>query len=218
MKYLTILSTLIICAVSFSQSKKDLQDQVNHRNATIDSLNKVILNQENIIENRDRSNRILTEDVATLTEDWKEEIALRRSKHAHILLLRKRAATGKAKIMYMSNIKNVLKVPPGKYWTLNQFMSDYTAGISKDSTGATITEEVHVFLKEINGTVLTDPTKKLYGPKLFSSLHPEQTIRFPILFTEGVQFKIIAFKGEIGALYPYGGTVYCTYTEKDIEK
>ncbi|MBD3636981.1 MAG: hypothetical protein HUJ25_06510 [Crocinitomicaceae bacterium] len=217
MKKILILSALLASTVSFSQSKKELMEQVDKKNATIDSLHKVIANMENIIENRDRSNKILTEDVDELTVKLQEETDLRREKHAIIQKLRNRAATGVPKIMYMSNTKNVLKVPKGKYWTINQFMSDYTSKITIDSTGTPIAEEVHVFIKELDGTVLTNPAQKLYGPKVFSSLHPEQVIRFPLIFTEGVQFKIAVYKGEIGALEAYDGKVYCTYTEKDME-
>ena len=198
-----------------AQSKKDLQGIISKRDKSIDSLVKIVENQENIIENRDRSIKILNEDIGTLKDDLQKEVDLRREKHAMIQELRKQSATGDPKIMYMSNVKNVLKVPEGKNWTLYQFMSDFSASLQTDSLGLKHAEEVHVFLKEINGTVLTDPAQKMYGPKLFSSLHPEQVIKFPLIFTEGTQFRIVVYKGEIGSLYPYNGKVYCTYTEKD---
>lgn len=215
MKHGILFIALLVGSLSFSQSKKDLQDKINQQQTTIDSLKKVIANQENIIENRDRSIGILNEDLKKVQEELQAETDLRREKHAMIQKLRKRSSTGEAKIYYMSNIKNVLKVPAGKYWIVNQFMSDYTASVSQDSLGNTITEEVHVYLQELNGTVLTNPAEKMYGPKLFSSMHPEQVIPFPLVFTEGTQFKIVVFKGEVGALYPYDGKVYFSYTEKD---
>lgn len=216
MKKYTILSLfLLVGLLSFSQTKKELEDAIARKNASIDSLNKVIANMENIIENRDRSIKILNEDVITLKEDWQEENQGRRKAEGEVNKLLKQSATGTAKIMYMSNVKNILKVPEGKYWVMHQFMSDFSGGMSTDSTGITTVDEVHVFLKEINGTVLTDPSKNLYGPKLFSSLHPEQMIICPLLFTEGTQFKIEVYKGKIGALSLYEGKVYCTYTEKD---
>lgn len=208
---------LFIGCTSIAQTKKELQEKIDRQTQTIDSLKKVVANQENIIENRDRSIGILNEDITTVKEELQKEVDLRREKHAIIQKLRKRSATGTPKIMYMSNVKNVLKVPEAKYWVIHQFMSDYAASVTTDSLGVTTAEEIHIFLKELNGTVLTDPTQKMYGPKLYSSLHPEQAIRFPLLFAAGTQFKIAVFKGSIGALYPYDGKVYCTYTEKDAE-
>lgn len=214
-KAIIILAVLLVGPQLFAQSKKDLQAIISKRDKSIDSLIKIVENQENIIENRDRSIRILNEDVGTLKDELQEEVDLRRQKHSMIQELRKQSATGDPKIMYMSNVKNVLKVPEGKFWTLFQFMSDFSGGMSTDSLGIKHSEEVHVFLKEINGTVLTDPSKELYGPKLFSSTHPEQVIKFPLIFTAGTQFRIAVYKGEVGALSPYDGKVYCTYTEKD---
>lgn len=214
-KHYILVLTLFCSILSFSQTKKELIDKVARQKTTIDSLNKVIDNMENIIENRDRSVKLMQghRDEISEQKDLMEKKV--RQKNTELVRMRKQFASGTYKIMTLSNNRSTLKVKDGKYWTINQFMADYTSGITTDTTGKVITEEVHVFLKSIDDNVLTDTSKNMYGPKLYSSLHPEHTIQFPIVFTENIRFSIIVLKGEMGSLLPYAGDVQCSFSEKD---
>ena len=197
-----------------AQSKRDLEEKVARQEKTIDSLNKVIANMENIIENRDRSIKIMRQDFEKYKEETREaNEALARERNT-TARLRAQQSTGKAKIMTLNNSRSTLKVKEGHVWRINQFMTDYTSSVETDSLGNPIIKEVHVFLKKLNDDELTNISQGMYGPKLFSSLHPEQMIQFPIILPEKTSFTIQVMTGDIGNLTAYQGDVYCSFTEK----
>lgn len=215
MNKLLIIFALLVANFTFSQTKKELEDQLLAKQKSLDSLNAVLENMENIVENRDRSIKILRKEHEDLKEDIFKWDAKVKEKDAELIKMRKQISSGEAKMMTLNNSRATLKVAEGKYWTINQFMADYTSGISTDTSGNVMTEEIHVFVKSINGDILTDPDQQLYGPKLFSSLHPEHALTFPILLTSNTKFTIVVYKGTIGNLTLFEGNVYCSFTEKE---
>ncbi|UKN00441.1 hypothetical protein K6119_11930 [Paracrocinitomix mangrovi] len=215
MKKLLIAIVILASGTSFAQTKKELEDKVQQQQKTIDSLKAVLENMENIVENRDRSIKLLRENREEMKSDiilWDKKV---KEKDAEIIKLRKQNQTGKATLMTLNNGRATLKVPEDQYWILNQFIADYTSGITTDTSGNKIVEEVHVYLKSIDDKVLTDIDKDLYGPKLYSSTHPEQSMQFPIFLMANTRFTIAVYKGTIGNLTPYEGNVYCSYTKKE---
>ena len=210
-----LLGLVFISGISFSQTKKELQDDLDRKNAMIDSLNKVLANQENIIENRDRTIRFLREDKTKLESEKTELRAIAQEKDQELAKIQRQTSTGDARMLTMNNNRSTFKVPEGKYWVINQFITDYITNITTDSTGATSGEEIHIFLKAINGDVLTDLSAKKHGPQLYSSVKPENSMRFPLILTENTSFSIIILKGSIGNLTEYSGNAYCTFTERD---
>jgi len=209
---LTLISLIALCG--FSQTKKELMDKVTAQESKIDSLIKVIENMENIIENRDRSVKIAKEHRDEMKEEKEAALAQMQRQELRIYELEAQNKAGNAKIISMSNSRSKMKVKEGKTWTINQFMTDFTSEVKTDSSGQQVFEEVHIFLKEINGTVLTDTTSGKLGPQVFSSLHPEHTLKMPIVFNSGDSFSIIVLKGKLTDLKPYDARVYCSVTEK----
>ena len=213
----TLLITLLFIPFAlYSQTKKELMDQVAKQQTTIDSLKKVNANFENIVENRDRSIDILKEDRITLGNEILDFQALVRAQRVDIAKLKKQTEIGNAKVIQLDNKIARLKVKEGKSWTINQIICDYTTGITLDSLGNPIIEEIHIFFKSINGEMLTDIEQKKFGPQIYSSLHPEHSLRFPITFSAGESFGIQIFKGPLSNLKPYDAKVICSYTEKDL--
>lgn len=215
MKSLLLILLIIPLGLS-AQTKKELMDQVAKQKTTIDSLQKVIDNFDNIVENRDRSIDILKEDRITLGNEILDFQALVRSQRVDIAKLKKQTEIGTAKVIQLDNKIARLKVKEGKSWTINQIICDYTTGITLDSLGQPIIEEVHIFFKSINGEILTDISQNRFGPQIYSSLHPEHSLRFPITFSAGESFGIQIFKGPLSNLQPHDAKVICSYTEKDI--
>lgn len=210
-----ILSLVSLFAVAgFAQTKKELQDKIDSQQSTIDSLVKVIENMENIIENRDRSVKISKQHRLEMKEEKEAAIAQMQRQELRIYELEAQNRPGTAKLISMSNSRPKMKVKEGKTWTINQFMTDFTSEVITDSTGQQQFEEVHIFLKEINGTILTDTTSGKLGPQLFSSLHPEHTLKMPIVFNSGDSFAIIVMKGKLTDLKPFDARVYCSITEQ----
>ena len=209
-----LLLLVVISAPAFSQTKKELQDKVDQQTRSIDSLQKVIANQENIIENRDRSVRLAKEhreEMKGERDDARREYNAVAKENARLL---KQTQVGQAKLMTLSNKRAIIKAEEGKTLTINQIICDYSAGVTTDSLGNTVTEEIHIFIKSINGEQLTDIAAKKYGPQLYSSLHPEHSIGFPLLIEGGNSVAIILLKGPINNLQPYEGVAHCTLTEK----
>jgi hypothetical protein len=209
-----ILTLLLIPLAGFSQTKKELADKVNRLEKTIDSLQGIVDNQENIIENRDRTVLLTKQHRAEMMEDRDKALYKFSVIEKKLAKLERETKMGSATMVTLANNRNIIKVKEGKTYTLNQIISDYSAGIVTDSLGNEQIEEIHIFVRAINGEVLTDVDKGLYGPQVYSSTHPEHAISFPIVLTEGTSFSVILMKGSMDKLTPYNGRVYCSYTIK----
>ncbi len=209
-----ILTLLLIPLAGFSQTKKELADKVNRLEKTIDSLQGIVDNQENIIENRDRTVLLTKQHRAEMMEDRDKALYKFSVIEKKLAKLERETKMGSATMVTLANNRNIIKVKEGKTYTLNQIISDYSAGIVTDSLGNEQIEEIHIFVRAINGEVLTDVDKGLYGPQVYSSTHPEHAISFPIVLTEGTSFSVILMKGSMDKLTPYDGRVYCSYTIK----
>ena len=211
----SILIIFLLCPIiNFAQSKAELTAKIDQQKVTIDSLKKVNANYDNIIENRDRSIKILKEDKTELTKE-KEELATKVNKlYRTISSLENQASQGKTKLVQLSNQSAKFTVAAGKTVVLNQLISDYTSSVTIDSLGNTVAREVHVFLKGMNGERLTNLAQNQYGPQLFSSQHPENTIHFPIILEENTQIEILVLEGPLTDLQPFAGKVLISYTEK----
>lgn len=218
MKLYRILGTTILliqAVISNAQTKPELQAQIERQTKTIDSLKAITANQENIIENRDRSIRFLNEDITKLKTEKEELNGKIRQKNGELIQLRNQNKSGVAKKIILNNTRATLTVPEGKYWVINQFIADYITDLQRDSLGNMTGKEIHIFLKSINNITLTDPSKNLYGPQVYCSSTPNHTITFPLIFTEKTIFTIALYKGNYNALEPYDGNVVCTYYEKE---
>jgi len=209
-----ILTLLLIPFVGFSQTKKELADKVTRLEKTIDSLQGIVDNQENIIENRDRTVLLTKQHRAEMMEDRDKALYKFSVIEKKLAKLERETKMGSATMVTIANNRNIIKVKEGKTYTINQIISDYSAGVVTDSLGNEQIEEIHIFVRAINGEVLTDVEKGLYGPQVYSSTHPEHAISFPIVLTEGTSFSVVLMKGSMDKLLPYDGRVYCSYTIK----
>jgi hypothetical protein len=209
-----IFVLLLIPIIGISQTKKELADQIIRKQKSIDSLQKIIDNQENIIENRDRTVLLTKQHRAEMMQERDEANYKFSVIEKKLAKLARESKMGSAQMMMLANNRNIIKVKPGKTVTINQIITDYSAGIKTDSLGNESIDEIHIFIKAINGNVLTDKDKGMYGPQVYSSTHPEHAISFPMVLTEGTSFSIVLMKGEMNNLTPYEGKAYCSYTEK----
>lgn len=214
MRGLFIVFMTLFSLHGISQTKKELLDKAAVQQSKIDSLTKVVANMENIIENRDRSVKIAKEHREEMKKEKEAALAEMQRQEFRIYELEAQNKVGTAKIISMSNSRSKMKVKEGKTWTINQFMTDFTSEVKTDSSGQQVFEEVHIFLKEINGTILTDTSAGKLGPQVYSSLHPEHTLKMPIIFNSGDSFSIIVLKGQLSDLKPHDARVYCSITEK----
>ena len=114
----------------------------------------------------------------------------------------------------MSNRRSGFVVPDGKNWELNSIIGDQLKEVLLDSNGNVIATEIHVFIKAMNGEILTDIDKGKFGPKLYSSIQTEHSVNLPIVFSEKTAFSIQVFSGEFGSLELYDGSIFCSLTER----
>lgn len=216
MKKIILPALMVLCsALAIGQTKTEMQAQIDKQIKSIDSLKLIITNQENIIENRDRSIKFLQEDVAEAEKEKEVLNGKIRQKNSELVSLRNQNKSGVAKKVTMNNTRASWTVPAGKHWVINQFIGDYITDLVKDSLGIFHGKEIHVFLKTINGTTLTDLSKNQLGPQIYSSIASNHTIQFPIVMTENTAFSIVVCKGALNALELCDGNVVCTYFEKD---
>jgi hypothetical protein len=216
MKKIILPALLVLCSAwTTAQTKTEMQAQIDKQIKSIDSLKLIIANQENIIENRDRSIKFLQEDVAEAEKEKEVLNGKIRQKNSELVSLRNQNKSGVAKKVTMNNTRASWTVPAGKHWVINQFMGDYITDLVKDSLGIFHGKEIHVFLKTINGTTLTDLSKNQLGPQIYSSIASNHTIQFPVVMTENTSFSIVVCKGALNALELCDGNVVCTYFEKD---
>jgi len=217
----TKILKVTFCAMSlffalpiFSQTKTELQTQVDKQKKSIDSLHLVIANLDNTIENRDRTVKFCYDEKVELNKTIDELNGKIRGKNSELLQLRENAAFGTVKKITLNNTRGAFVVPEGKYWVINQFIGDYITDLAADSSGNFVGNEIYVFLKTINKETLTDISQNKYGPLLYSSMTPNQTMQFPLVLTTGTSFSVIIYKGKMGSLVEYAGDVVCTYFEK----
>lgn len=214
-KFLNTLLLTVLALAATAQTKPEMQAQIDKQIKTIDSLKAVIANQENIIENRDRSIMILKEDIAKGATEVETLNGKIRQKNSELVTLRNYNKSGTAKKVTMNNTRASWTVPAGKHWVINQFIGDYMVDLTKDSLGVTHGKEIHVFLKSINSTTLTDISKNQFGPQIYSSVASNHTIQFPLVMTANTSFSIVVYKGALGALELSDAEIVCTYFEKD---
>ena len=91
---------------------------------------------------------------------------------------------GKAQLIEFTNATAKFTVPVGKTWVVNNVFSYYDRNI-----------DLKVYIKSINGTILTDLTKKEYGTLLYHSRDMGFVIKFPIIFPENTSFELVIISG-----------------------
>ncbi len=201
---------------SLGQTKQELLIQLEAKQKSIDSLKWIADNSENVIENRDRTIQMFSEGKVKLEGEKSELIKLLLQRDAEIARLKKQTQTGTSKTITLNNTRSGWKVPAGKYWIIHHVMTDYTAGVYLDSAKHLVVEGVHVFLKELNGVGIHDTTTGNLGPKIYCSLHPEETMKLPIVLTENNSLAISVMRDQLGKLVLHSGNVVFSITEKEL--
>ena len=127
---------------------------------------------------------------------------------------------GKAILKEFNNASAHFEVPEGKYWVIYGIFSDYLSGGTIKMNQYTKTnvmensEEVRIFMKNLNGTQVTDLSKNIFGTQLFRSTNASTVIPFPVVFPEKTSFDLLIVKGEdIASLKEHPGKGYISIME-----
>ena len=92
---------------------------------------------------------------------------------------------GKAQLIEFTNVTSNFTVPPGKTWYINNVFSNYNREL-----------DIKLYIKSLNGTILTDLSKKEYGTLLYHSRDMGFVIQYPIIFPENSTFELIIVSGD----------------------
>jgi hypothetical protein len=99
---------------------------------------------------------------------------------------------GKAHIIEFNNTTAKFTVPAGKTWYIVNIFSDYFTDFIPNSTSS----EINIFLKSLDGTVITDLSINKVGTKVYSGVQT-YALRMPLIFPENTVFELIIISGEL---------------------
>lgn len=128
---------------------------------------------------------------------------------------------GKAQLIEFTNATAKFTVPDGKTWVIYSFFSDYIAdGVIKYNESYKVkeleSEDVRIFLKELNVVEKTNYIKSIYGTQLYRSSNASTVIPYPLVFPEKTTFSLINLKGSnLGEVLLYNGSAFISFIEVD---
>lgn len=197
MKNLIALSTLFLTFTVFSQGKKELEEQVTTLKDDLASLE--IQNaeiQNSLIESQNQHSLVLQERI---TQE-KEITLLTHSFDSVNQRLNSEISSMSANLIEFNNSSANFTVPKGKTWEIVNVFSKSVGpgGISFDAYGDAKYDEVRIFIKSINGSVLTDLTNLELGPVIYRGPNHERSHALPMTFPEGTSFELLICTGKWG--------------------
>ena len=193
MKNLLTCTAIVITATAFSQSKSELEAQVSELQnnvATLETQNTSLQNSLN--ESKDDYAKVLKERI----EQEKEIASLTHSLDSTKQRLNSGGSSFDAQLIQFNNSTAKFSVPNGKTWEITNVFS---AAVGPDAFGYNdgwaVYDEVRVFIKSINGDVLTDLSTWQLGPVIYRGPNHERTHALPIILPGGTEFELLICTG-----------------------
>ena len=104
---------------------------------------------------------------------------------------------GVVQLIEFSNATAKFTVPTGKHWEVVNIFSDLVTDFKPNTDGGNATyDEVNIYLKSINGTILTDFSIGKIGTRLYST-SKAGSLQMPIIFPENSVFELIIVSGTL---------------------
>lgn len=197
MKKLITLTTLLLTFTVFSQAKKELEEQVTtlkYDVASLETKNAVL--QNSLSESQNKHAFVLQERI---TQE-KEIASLTHSLDSVNQRLNSGTSPMTANLIEFKNSSANFTVPKGKTWEIVNVFSKSVGpgGVSFSASGYSKYDEVRIFIKSINGSVLTDLSNLELGPVIYRGPNHERTQALPIIFPEGTSFELLICTGTWG--------------------
>ena len=105
---------------------------------------------------------------------------------------------GKTQLIEFSNTSTKFIVPEGKSWIIYNVFSDYGADPKTSKYLPVIaTDNIYIFLKNINGIEKNDLSKNQFGTLFFSSKNNNEAIRMPLVLPEKTSFELSLIRLDI---------------------
>lgn len=102
---------------------------------------------------------------------------------------------GKAQIIEFTNSTAKFTVPAGKTWYIVNLFSDCSTNLSYDSQGNLNSDDIRIFIKSINGSIITDIANKKYGPVIYRGPNHERMQPLPIILPENSTIELVITSG-----------------------
>lgn len=105
---------------------------------------------------------------------------------------------GNAAIKEFTNATAKFVVPPGKTWYIVNCFSDCATDVqvSQKDPESYNYSEVRIFIKSINGLVLTDLEKKKFGTVVFRGPNHERVQPMPVVLPENTVIEFLITSGD----------------------
>ena len=105
---------------------------------------------------------------------------------------------GKAQLIEFSNATAKFTVPAGKTWYIMNIFSSVATNIKPDTKfpGFNESEDVRVFIKNIDNYLLTDLSKNKFGPVVYRGPSHDNMQPMPIVLPENSKIEFIITSGE----------------------
>ncbi|MFT5778333.1 MAG: hypothetical protein ACI837_001289 [Crocinitomicaceae bacterium] len=102
------------------------------------------------------------------------------------------------KLIKFTNSTAKFTVPAGSSWEIVNIFSQSigSKGIYQDDNGYVQADVVRVFLKSINGEIMTDLATNKLGPVYFRGPNHERTQHLPLVLPEGTVFELLITSGD----------------------
>jgi hypothetical protein len=197
MKNIVIFSTLLLTFTAFSQGKKELEEQVTSLKNDVASLEgKNAEFQNSLVESQNQYALVLQERII----QEKEITSLTHSFDSVNQLLNSEISSMTANLIEFKNSSANFTVPKGKTWEIVNVFSTSVGpgGVSFDVDEYPEYDEVRIFIKSINGSVLTNLTNLELGPVIYRGPNHERSHALPMIFPEGTSFELLICTGNWG--------------------
>ena len=147
-------------------------------------------------ESKDDYARVLKERI----EQEKEIASLTHSLDSTKQRLNSSGSSFDTKLIQFNNSAAKFSVPKGKTWEIANVFSAAIGpeGFGYDDDGYSDFDEVRVFIKSINGDVLTDLSSRQLGPVIYRGPNHERTHALPIILPGGTEFELLICTGSWG--------------------
>lgn len=213
MKTNLLISVFFFSFLSLGQAKKELEDQITDLNNSVSALT---AKNDKLKQDKTQLEQQLTKLQTTINECQSkyaevQEIGLKQIKQVaeltqkmDSLLLAINTASSvpheSAKLINFTNANAKFTVPQGKTWAIHDAF--LTEPLSRDS--------YTIFIKSINGILMTDFSKNLYGKHLYAS-------SLPIFLPENTVFELIVLKiaDDDNRAMLYDGQAFLNYIESE---
>lgn len=187
MKKLLLFGALLMATASFSQAKKELEAELTELSesvAKLETKNQELISQVDDIQSKYES--VLSDRIAQEIEkaDLQHDVdSLTSAPNGS-----SQAQFSNVQLREFSNQTASFTVPAGETWEIVNIWADYIINVNleKDETDA-----VYIFIRSINGKILTDVSKNKFGGCVYRGPSNHLGMKMPLILPEKTEISFV---------------------------